>query len=87
MQGFESVRWTVRRPLFEVSGNHRTDDRTAAGQLAIYANENKDLQLSGGLSGAVRTPVLAAVCPVGVSIRHPTPDTRTTSRHKLWKGA
>jgi hypothetical protein len=35
------------------------------------------LQLSGQLSGVVRMSTLSAVCPVGVSIGHPTPDTRT----------
>lgn len=81
---FSSVRRGVRSAGQMVSGNGRTVSRTVAGHLAENVKEINKLQVSGALSGAVRTPQMAAVCPVGVSLGHPTPDTRTgfTQRSK-----
>jgi len=83
----QSVRRNCPVAFLEVSGNHRTDGRTVAGHLAGKTQTNNNLQLSGVLSGAVRTVLFAAVCPVGVSIGHPTPDTRTQTAARHGKGA
>lgn len=80
MQASELSGGTVRRPRTDTPENHRTVGRTAAGHFANILNENSALLLSGRLSGAVRPASLSAVCPVGVSIGHPTPDTRTQAQ-------
>lgn len=83
----QSVRRGVRRHRTEGHENRRTVGRTPAGHFPEKLNTHKYLQLSGWLSGAVRPVEMAAVCPVGVSLGHPTPDTRTLASQIHEKGA
>lgn len=77
MQAFEVSGFAVRR----VSGNglkfRRTNSRTATGHFAKFYNENKEMKLSGALSGAVRLVANARCLSGGVSLGRARPDTRT----------
>lgn len=77
MQASEVSGGTVRRVFGKCPkiAGHLAGHPT--GHVAKNASENNEMQVSGALSGAVRPVSLSAVCPVGVSLGHPTPDTRT----------
>jgi hypothetical protein len=72
-----TVRRAVRSAGQKVSGSGRTARRTVAGQSPLMVILFSGLDVSGKLSGGVRTLKKSAVCPVGVSLGHPTPETRT----------
>ena len=90
MRAFEGVNQVsgggVWWPFPDTPKNRQTVGQTPAGQFGAIDIKNNNLQVSGKVSGAVWPVVLAAVCLVGVSLGHPTPDTQTRASHKPHDG-